>query len=362
MKILTVVGARPQFVKAGSVSREILFRQNAGTAIEEVIVHTGQHFDDNMSEVFFEELSIPKPRYNLGLGGLTHGAMTGRMLEALEKRMVAEAPDWVIVYGDTNSTLAGAMAAVKLHQNIAHIEAGLRSFNRAMPEEINRVVTDHVSTLLFAPTQTAVRNLSREGVDSGKVVFSGDVMRDAALYYGKQVADRPLPQGLDKDQPFVLATLHRAENTDDPERLKVIVAALLRLSARRKIVLPLHPRTRDAIDQLGLLASLQQALAVIEPVGYLDMVALEQACHLVLTDSGGVQKEAYFFGKPCVTLRGETEWQELVDLGVNRLVTPRDAGEICAAVDAMWSQTVSHDSLCFGDLGAAAVILDHLVG
>lgn len=362
MKILTVVGARPQFVKAGVVSREILIRQQAGVSIQEVIVHTGQHFDDNMSQVFFEELSLPRPVYNLGLGGLSHGAMTGRMLEELEKLVIHEAPDWVMVYGDTNSTLAGAMAAAKLHKEVAHVEAGLRSFNRAMPEEINRIVTDHVSTLLFAPTQTAMNNLAREGVASEKVVFSGDVMKDAAGYYGAQVAGRPLPPPIDRQRPFILTTLHRAENTDQPDRLAVVIAALMQLSRRHQIVLPLHPRTRGAIEALGQLEALSRALVVIDPVGYLDMVALEQACQMIVTDSGGVQKEAYFFGKACVTLRGETEWQELVAMGANRLVEPRDPGEVCVAVEGMIGRSISDDSDCFGSGAAAAVILNHLQG
>ena len=330
MKIVTIVGARPQFVKAAVVSRAFAARGGAN----EIIVHTGQHFDAAMSDVFFDEMGIPAPAHHLGIGGMSHGAMTGRMLEAIESVLVAEKPDWVLVYGDTNSTLAGALAAVKLHIAVAHVEAGLRSFNRRMPEEINRVLTDHAASLLFAPTGTAVDNLRREGITGKHVIRSGDVMYDAALQYARvaetqsSILDR---LGLARGR-YLLATIHRAENTDAPERLGAIVDALLALASEIPVVLPLHPRTRGALDRLGRLAAAQAGLALIDPVGYLDMVMLERHASLIATDSGGVQKEAYFYGVPCVTLREETEWTELVACGANRLAPPLAKGQVQATL------------------------------
>jgi UDP-GlcNAc3NAcA epimerase len=312
MKLLTVVGARPQFIKAATVSRAIAARQD----ITEVIVHTGQHYDANMSDIFFDELSIPRPDHHLGIGGGSHGAMTGRQIEAIERVLLDEKPDMVLVYGDTNSTLAGALAAVKLHIPVAHVEAGLRSFNRRMPEEINRILTDHASDLLFAPTTTAMKNLSNEGLPSDRLHLVGDVMYDACLFYGTQ-ARKPAwfdPLSISKGD-YVLATVHRAENTDDPARLAGILQGLA--GAERPVILPVHPRTQKQIESLGL--STPANLHLVPPVGYLEMVWLEQNCALIATDSGGVQKEAYFHGKPCVTLRDETEWVELVELGANRL-------------------------------------------
>jgi UDP-GlcNAc3NAcA epimerase len=311
MKVLTVVGARPQFIKAAPVSREL--RQVA----TEVLVHTGQHFDANMSDVFFDELGIPKPDYHLGIGGGSHGAMTGAMLASLEAVIQQEKPDWVMVYGDTNSTLAGGLAAAKLHVPVAHVEAGLRSFNRQMPEEINRVLTDHLSTLLFAPTDTAVRHLSNEGVTAG-VHQVGDVMYDATLMFKPRAEERIsllAEVGLQAGK-YYLATVHRAENTDDPSRLTAIVSAFADLSA--PIVWPMHPRTRKQLDAFGL--HLPSNVRVIEPVGYLEMLLLESKAKAVLTDSGGVQKEACFLEVPCVTLRDETEWSETVEAGWNTLV------------------------------------------
>ncbi len=308
-----MIGARPQFIKAAVVSRAIT--QTEG--ITEVLVHTGQHYDTNMSDVFFDELDIPRPRHHLGVGGGTHGQNTGRMLEKLDALMQVEKPDCVLVYGDTDSTLAGALAASKLHIPVAHVEAGLRSYNRRMPEEINRVLTDHVSSVLFAPTSTAVKNLAQEGIVGSKVQLVGDVMYDAALFYrsrAKQPADAniaTLASGC-----FALCTVHRAENTDDAARMKGILTGLA--SAPCPVVFPIHPRTRGRLAQMGL--AMPPNVQVIEPVGYLEMVWLELHCRLVITDSGGVQKEAYFHGKPCVTLRDETEWTELVELGVNQLV------------------------------------------
>ena len=358
MKILTVVGARPQFVKAAVVSREIARRRAAGQDISEAIVHTGQHFDLNMSDVFFTEMGIPRPDHALTLGGLSHGAMTGRMLEEIERILLADRPDWVLVYGDTNSTLAGALAAVKLHIDVAHVEAGLRSWNRAMPEEINRIATDHVSTLLFAPTASAVANLANEGVPAERIVRTGDVMQDAALHYAAAARSRPLPEGV--AQPFALVTVHRAENTDDPVRLAAIVGALTDVAQRRKLVFPVHPRTRNALDKIGLLAALEAHATLLPPVGYLDMVALEAAAAVIVTDSGGVQKEAYFFAKPCVTLRTETEWTELVAAGANVLVAPNDRAAMAGAIDAAFGRSVDTSGRLYGDGNAAAQIVDAL--
>lgn len=314
MKILTVIGARPQFIKAAVVSRAL--RGQAG--VQEIIVHTGQHFDANMSDVFFDELDIPKPDFHLGIGGGTHGQNTGRMIEAIEAVLLKEKPNWVLVYGDTDSTLAGALAAVKLHIPVAHVEAGLRSFNRSMPEEINRVLTDHAAELLFAPTQTAVLNLAKEGILGAKVQKVGDVMYDAALYYGsKAEKTSQILQSLKlNSKSYVLATLHRQENVDDQKRLANILQGFA--TSDKPIVLPLHPRTRKRLQEFGLVVP--QSVRIIDPVGYLDMVMLEKHAALIATDSGGVQKEAYFHQVPCITLRDETEWVELVECGANRLV------------------------------------------
>jgi len=321
MKILTVVGARPQFIKAAAVSRVL----RSEPAVQEVLVHTGQHYDSNMSEIFFEELEIPRPDYHLGIGGGSHGQNTGRMLEAIEQVLMQEQPDWVLVYGDTDSTLAGALAAVKLHIPVAHVEAGLRSFNRRMPEEINRVLADHASDLLFAPTETATRNLSREGIPESKIHLVGDVMYDAAIYYEDKAERKSkiLQQLSLSSKGYVLVTVHRAENTEDPGRLKFILEALAELHHEVPVVFPVHPRTKKRVKALGLAGYLERMLA-IEPVGYLDMVMLEKNARLIATDSGGVQKEAFFYRVPCVTMREETEWIELVELGWNRLSPPTD--------------------------------------
>ena len=335
VKVVTVVGARPQFIKAAAVSRAI--RNDAPGQLREVIVHTGQHFDDNMSQVFFDELDIPAPDYSLGVSGGGHGAMTGRMLEGVERVLTSERPDWVLVYGDTNSTLAGALAAVKLHVPVAHVEAGLRSFNRRMPEEINRVVTDRVSTLLLCPTATAVSHLRSEGIVDG-VHQCGDVMFDVSLFYREKARQRSRileTLGL-ADKRFALATCHRAENTDDPLRLREILAALRELSEQMPIVVPLHPRTRLKVREFGI-EELLAPLQVIEPQPFLDMIALEQSAALILTDSGGVQKEAFFFRVPCVTMREETEWVETVEAGVNALAGA-DASAILAGAHRMLSR------------------------
>src|SRR5262245_16292078 len=312
MKILTVVGARPQFIKAAALSAEIRKTPD----LSEIMVHTGQHYDEGMSDVFFRELEIPEPRYRLGVGSLSHGAQTGKMLEALEPILSQEKPDWVLVYGDTNSTLAGALAAAKLHFKVAHVEAGLRSFNRAMPEEINRVVADHVSSLLLCPSQTAADHLRAEGVLTGVHVV-GDVMAEALQFAATKAKSHSqiLPRLKLQARGYLLATLHRAENTDDPSRLRGILTAFNEIA--EPVIFPVHPRTRSALTRLGFKP--EPHVRLLEPVGYLDMAMLEQSARLILTDSGGIQKEAYWLGVPCVTLRDETEWVETVDAGWNVL-------------------------------------------
>ncbi len=312
MKLLTIIGARPQFIKAATVSRVVADLDE----MREVIVHTGQHYDKSMSDVFFNELSIPKPNHYLGIGGGTHGQMTGRQLEAIEAVMMEEKPDLVLVYGDTNSTLAGSLAAVKLHIPVAHVEAGLRSFNQHMPEEINRILTDQISSTLFVPTETAMKNLLDEGFDDNKLHLVGDVMFDASLYY-RNWARMPdsFPRDKIRQSDFILATVHRAENTDDHTRLSGILGGLG--SAGMPVILPLHPRTGSKIEAFGI--SVPSNIHVVPPASYLEMIWLETNCSIVATDSGGVQKEAFFFKKPCVTLRSETEWVELVENGWNRL-------------------------------------------
>ncbi|WP_266157816.1 non-hydrolyzing UDP-N-acetylglucosamine 2-epimerase [Dyella silvatica] len=314
MKVVTVVGARPQFIKAAVVSRALLKYR---TDVREVLVHTGQHYDANMSDVFFDELDIPRPAHHLGIGGGTHGQNTGRMIEQIEALLVTEKPDWMLVYGDTDSTLAGALAASKLHIPVAHVEAGLRSYNRRMPEEINRVLTDHLAGLLLVPSMGASDNLKSEGIVGPSVRVVGDVMYDAALYYREKARRPAIPVLGDlHDNDFALCTIHRAENTDDRARLGGILDGLAALPIA--VVLPLHPRTRARMVSAGI--SFPDNVRVIDPVGYLEMVWLEAHCRLVLTDSGGVQKEAYFHGKPCITLRDETEWVELVEIGANCIV------------------------------------------
>jgi len=322
--IVHIVGARPQFVKVAVVLRA--FQGDA--AVENKLVHTGQHYDDNMSRVFFDELSIREPDENLSIATAGQGAMTGRMLEALEKSLQTSAPDLVVVYGDTNSTLAGALAAAKLHIPVAHVEAGLRSFNRRMPEEINRVVTDHVSDLLLVPTETATANLKREGCAPDKIYLVGDVMYDSTAYFSDTAESATLSRlGLSGDT-FALATIHRAENTDDATRLSAIVSGLAAFSKKCPVVFPLHPRTAAALKALGWSNDEPDTVHLVEPVGYLEMIALERAAALVITDSGGVQKEAFFAGTPCVTLRDETEWVELIETGVNQILAPTDPSVI----------------------------------
>ena len=323
--VATIVGARPQFVKAAVVSRALA----AQRGVRELLVHTGQHYDDNMSKIFFDELGIAQPDYNLGIGSGSHGRQTGQMLQAIEAVLQELRPDWVLVYGDTNSTLAGALAAAKLHIAVAHVEAGLRSFNRGMPEEINRVLTDHVASLLFAPTAAAVKNLAREGIAGDAVHEVGDVMFDAALHYGALAEARSrILADLDIDRRgYVLVTVHRAENTDDPARFAAIRTALAEIARELPVIFPVHPRTRALLEAAD---HSTRGLRYIDPVGYLDMLTLEKNAALIATDSGGVQKEAFFYGVPAVTLRDETEWIELVDLGWNRLAPTREARQIVA--------------------------------
>jgi UDP-GlcNAc3NAcA epimerase len=315
MKIVTIIGARPQFVKAAVVSREL----SRNSSVNEIIVHTGQHFDKNMSDIFFEEMEIPTPHFNLNINGLSHGAMTGQMLGGIEKICFKERPDFVLVYGDTNSTIAGALAAKKMGIGVIHVEAGLRSFNMNMPEEINRIVTDRISDILFCPTDTAIENLKHDGIVDGKirVIKNGDVMQDAAIYYAKKSSLRStiLIELKLKISEFVLATIHRQENTDSPERLKSIIIALNHIAKDLHVVVPMHPRTRQIIERENLSISFK----MIDPIGYFDMIELIRNCKLVLTDSGGLQKEAYFFNKYCITMRDETEWIELVENGYNVL-------------------------------------------
>lgn len=327
-RVLSVIGARPQFVKAAVVSPAL-----AAAGLDEYMVHTGQHYDRQMSEVFFEELGLRPPDLNLNVGSGSHASQTGAMLLGLERAISERQPDCVLVYGDTNSTLAGALAAAKLHVPVAHVEAGLRSFNRRMPEEINRVVADTLGTILFTPTETARRNLEREGVPYENIVPTGDVMYDVVLAFRERAA--AAPGILDRlkingASPYVLVTIHRAENTDDPERLRAIFAGLAKVAKHLRVILPLHPRTRSRL--VSLLDAPLKGIEVIEPTGFLDMLRLEERAQVIATDSGGVQKEAFFHQVPCVTLRDETEWVELVELGWNRLVPARDPEQIANAI------------------------------
>lgn len=361
MFLMTVVGARPQFIKAAAVSRAMSATQGTRQPIRELILHTGQHYDEAMSARFFSELGMTLPAFQLGIGGGSHGANTGRMLEAIEAVLQAECPDAVLVYGDTDSTLAGALAASKLMIPVLHVEAGLRSFNRQQPEEQNRVLTDHLAELCFAPTPTAVGHLEREGIAPERIVRCGDVMADAARIFGDQAEAQAtdlleplaLPPG-----PFILATLHRAENTNAPQRLGAILNALA--AAPLPVLLPLHPRTRACIHRHGL-DPLLKAMVVREPQGFLTMLLLERRAALVVTDSGGVQKEAYLQGTPCVTVRRETEWVELLSCGWNRLADPADPTAMLQA----FAQQLAFDlrqprPMLYGDGYAAEAIVAHL--
>ena len=375
MKIVTVIGARPQIIKAAALSRAI--RTHYANEIQEVIVHTGQHYDDNMSQVFFDELGIPRPDYNLHVGSATHGVQTARMTEGIEGILIKEQPDFLVLYGDTNSTLAGAVAAAKIHVPIVHIEAGLRSFNKAMPEEINRIVCDHCSTLLFSPTLAGVENLKREGfpmgndgpytIDNPKVFHCGDIMYDNSLHFAN-IAEKKtdIIQRLGiADVPFILATIHRDNNTDQPERLNAIFDALLQLSKEAKVVLPLHPRTAKLL-KTNLATEKQEQLfnspniTILPPVSFLEMIALERNAQLVITDSGGVQKEAYFFKKPCIILRPETEWVEIVQTG-NAVLADADQNRIMQAWEHFKDNPPTAFPEIFGDGHAAEFMLEQIL-
>lgn len=352
MKIVTVVGARPQFIKAAVVSRALQH-----SSLQECIVHTGQHYDANMSGIFFSEMQIPAPAYNLSVQETLHGAMTARMLTGIESILLKEQPAAVLIYGDTNTTLAGALAAAKLHITVAHVEAGLRSYNMRMPEEINRIVADRISTLLFCPTQQAVDNLATEGFAPPlhHVHLTGDVMFDAARFYLHQSTDAVLHRLGLTGIPFILATLHRAENTDDPARLSAITAALNELHRHQQVIVPLHPRTRKHMEQLPL----QPAFTIIDPLGYFDMLQLLQHCALVITDSGGLQKEAYFFSKFCVVMRDQTEWTELVQHGCSA-ITGADTGKITDIAGAFLQQTYTATPGLYGNGKAGEQIVNIL--
>jgi UDP-GlcNAc3NAcA epimerase len=374
IKMLTIVGARPQFIKAAAISRTIPGQY--GERIEEVLVHTGQHYDKGMSEVFFSELEIPAPRYNLGIGSGLHGYQTGAMLKELEEVLRIEKPDCLMVYGDTNSTLAAALAASKIFIPVIHVEAGLRSFNKSMPEEINRIYTDHVSTLLFAPTHTAIENLAREGIKTGNsepfsidhpgVFHSGDIMYDNTLYFRKkasELSDIIERSALEKGQ-YILVTIHRPSNTDSPPRLEAIFGGLLEIAEKKSIslVLPLHPRTAEKLknhpDQNFIRRlSPENGIHIIPAVPYLDMVELEQHARIVITDSGGVQKEAYFMRKPVIVLRSETEWTEIIECG-NGTLADADKNRLVEATEKYLANPPDTFPELFGNGNAAAEILD----
>lgn len=356
MKIITVVGARPQFIKAATVSRAILEHNkiNPLNKIEELIVHTGQHYDTNMSDVFFDEMDIPKPIYTLNVGSGNHGAMTGRQLEKVEEIILKEQPDYVLVYGDTNSTLAGALAAAKLHIPVVHVEAGLRSFNMEMPEEINRILTDQISSVLFCPTDTAMNNLRNEGYQNKncKVYNVGDVMYDAVMYYSSKSRR---PNSVNIERKFVLATIHRADNTDSNERLSNIVAALNKIHKTIPVVCPVHPRTKKHILNLEV----KPNFLMVDPVSYFEMIWLLDNCSAVVTDSGGLQKEAYFFKKFCITMREQTEWVELVNEKVNFLVGNDPVLIVNKVMEALENDEESRfdGKSLYGDADAAARIV-----
>ena len=375
MKIITIIGARPQIIKAAALSRAI--NTHYTDRIQEIIVHTGQHYDDNMSQVFFDELGIPHPDYNLHVGSASHGVQTARMTEGIEALLIKEQPDFIVLYGDTNSTLAGAVAAAKIHVPIVHIEAGLRSFNKSMPEEINRIVCDHCSTLLFSPTFAGIENLKREGfpinnegpytIDNPKVYHCGDIMYDNSLHFADIAEQKTdIIQRLElAGKPFILATIHRDSNTDHPERLNAIFSALIQLSKECQVVLPLHPRTSkllktnlDEALQKQLFAS--ERIHLIPPVSFLEMIALERHAQLVMTDSGGVQKEAYFFKKPCIILRPETEWVEIVETG-NAILADADENRIMEAWTHFKDNPPTVFPEIFGDGHAAEFMLEQIL-
>jgi UDP-GlcNAc3NAcA epimerase len=355
MKVVTVVGARPQFIKAAVVGAAL---RAAAPQARNITIHTGQHYDDNMSDVFFRQLGIPAPDHHLGIGGLSSGAMTGRMIEGIEGVLLREKPRAVLVYGDTDSTLAGALAAAKLHVPVAHVEAGLRSFDRRMPEEINRVLTDHVADVLYTTSAVADAHLRNEGVAAQAVRQVGDVMYDACLTFAGRAATAQVDL---PDEPYVLGTLHRAATTDDPRLLARAVDAFNSLARGCAVVIPLHPRTRKRLEAAGLLAALASACRVIEPVGYLEMLKLLKHCAGVATDSGGLQKEAYYLGKRCIVLRDRTEWTELVDLGHARLLDPAGAAPLDGLLHAWLVSPLQAAAPLYGGGRASQAIAADLV-
>ena len=383
MKLVTIIGARPQIIKAAALSRAI--RNHYSDQIQEIIVHTGQHYDDNMSQVFFDELQIPRPDYNLHVGSASHGVQTARMTEGIEALLLKEQPDFIVLYGDTNSTLAGAVAAAKIHVPIVHIEAGLRSFNKSMPEEINRIVCDHCSTLLFTPTKAGLENLKREGfsideggpstgsttaiptIDNPKVYHCGDIMYDNSLYFADIAEEKTdiIKRLALSDQPYILATIHRDSNTDHPERLSAIFRSIIKLSEECQVVLPLHPRTAKLL-KTNLDENLQkqifncQNIKLIPPVSFLEMIALERHAQLIMTDSGGVQKEAYFFKKPGIILRPETEWVEIVETG-NAILADADEMRIMQAWQHFKDNPPTVFPEIFGDGHAAEFMLEKIL-
>lgn len=377
IKILTIVGARPQIIKAAAISRSI--RNSFSDQIKEYILHTGQHYDEKMSEVFFTELNIPRPDFNLNVGSGNHGEQTAKMIQGIEKVLEEITPDYLLVYGDTNSTLAGAIAASKIHIPIIHVEAGLRSFNKSMPEEINRIMCDHVSTLLFSPTTTGVDNLKKEGfaidnngpytIDNPKVYHSGDIMYDNSLFFAQKAKDDSLvleQNGLTPNK-YLLCTIHRDNNTDDPKRLNAIFSALQKIQteADQKVIIPLHPRTRKMLPQnlskeLYQQISSNKNMVIVEPVSFLDMIQLEANASLIITDSGGVQKEAFFFKKPCVILRPQTEWVELVQNGT-AILADADEHKIILAFNSLINNSELVFSPIFGTGNAAEIVCTKIV-
>lgn len=375
MKIVTVIGARPQIIKAAALSRAI--KEHFEKEVKEVIVHTGQHYDDNMSQVFFDELGIPAPNYNLGVGSASHGVQTAKMIEGIEEILLKEKPDYIVLYGDTNSTLAGAVAASKIHVSIVHIEAGLRSFNKSMPEEINRICCDHCSTLLFSPTATGYKNLVNEGfnpdnkrrftIDNPGIYHCGDVMYDNSKHFANiadkksQILDKEGLRGVD----YVLCTIHRDNNTDQPERLNAIFKALLKISESKTVVLPLHPRTSKLLN-VNLEKSLFEKITnnpnikILPPASFLDMIVLERHAQMVVTDSGGVQKEAFFFQKPCLILRTETEWKEIVECGA-AVITDADEERIIKSFNNYMENPPHKFPEIFGDGKAAEFICKEML-
>lgn len=354
IKILTIVGARPQFIKAAVISRAI--RNSFNEFVNEVIVHTGQHYDENMSEIFFQQMDIPAPNYKLNIGGLGHGEMTGLMLIEIEKILIIEKPDWVLVYGDTNTTLAGALAAKKINIKIAHIEAGLRSFNMEMPEEVNRVIVDRISDLLFCPTTQSVLNLNNEGLNLGKakIFNSGDIMYEAALYYQSK-AKAPK---IKIKKNFILATIHRASNTDDKIVLTSILKAINQISIKNQIVLPLHPRTEKFIKDYKI--DLNKNIVISSPLGYFEMLFLIKNCMFIMTDSGGLQKESYFFKKPCVVLRNETEWIELVENGCN-FIAGTNTEKIVEIAEKVDKSDYNFSPQFYGDGNTSGFVLNTII-